>query len=208
MFQSFIIFIVTFIISFLGSIHPGLVNVAVVRTTLARGLRAGLWVGVGGSLPELIYGWLAVAGVLFFEQHPQVYQWMRIAIVPLLIVMGVLTIIQKPKPPQESAVPSDGMSMSKGFLLGMVNPQLLPFWTVMVFNYQGFKYLKISSYVHQTAFVAGAALGAFGVLWVYAQIAHRNRNFIFENLSPRQLNWAIGLAMIGMGLYEWLRQVL
>jgi succinate-acetate transporter protein len=92
--------------------------------------------------------------------------------------------------------------------LGMVNPQLLPFWTVMVFNYQGFKYLKISSYVHQTAFVAGAALGAFGVLWVYAQIAHRNRNFIFENLSPRQLNWAIGLAMIGMGLYEWLRQVL
>ncbi|MFC0185922.1 LysE family transporter [Pseudarcicella hirudinis] len=63
------VFLVTTIISFLGSIHPGPLNMCVIQSTLQRNLKTGILITIGGVLPEIIYGWLALRGVDFFEKN-------------------------------------------------------------------------------------------------------------------------------------------
>ena len=64
------VFLVVSVISFVGSIHPGTVNLAVVQTTLGHSRRAGLYLALGGSLPELVYSLLAVNGLMLLTQTP------------------------------------------------------------------------------------------------------------------------------------------
>jgi threonine/homoserine/homoserine lactone efflux protein len=204
------LFWATFVISFLGSIHPGQVNMAVLHTTLKRHFGAGLWVAVGGALPEIIYGWLAVTGVLFFEQNPLIYKMLRWAIIPILAGLGVLTILQKEKKERAFADLSELSNyrwqyFGKGLGLGLLNPQLLPFWTVMALHFQSYPMLRISTWGHRLLFVAGASLGAWVLLALYAWVAHRQQVFLLHHFRGKRLDWAIGLSFIAMALFELVR---
>ena len=98
MLSILLIFCLTFGISFLGSVHPGPVNLSVVQATLRRGYRTGLWLAAGGCVPEIIYGLLAVQGVKLFEQLPGLFEALRIAVVPVLLGLGALTILRTYRP--------------------------------------------------------------------------------------------------------------
>ena len=203
-----LIFFITFIISFLGSIHPGPLNLSVIQITLRKNMALGLLMALGGIIPEIIYGYLAVEGVMIFEKYPTVFEMMKWAVVPILLGMGFLELIKKKKDNNindyafEEITSEKWQTISKGFLLSLFNPQLLPFWIVILVNYQNYEYLRINELSDKIWFVLGTSTGAFTLNYVYARIANVKREQIFGLLNQNKFEQIIGWTFVGIGVFQ------
>lgn len=214
MIKLLLIFSITFIISFAGSFHPGPLNMSVIQNTLKKNLRAGLWMTFGGVIPEIIYGILAVEGLKLFEQYPLVFEMMQWSVLPVLLFVGWNYL--KPKPVKEqideildvnqrsanSEITSLTGDVLKGFLLSLLNPQLLPFWLIILINYQNYQVLHIENTLDKVSFVLGASAGAFFLNYFCAYIANRKRGLIFEYLSPKMFDTIMGWTFIAIALIQ------
>ncbi len=203
-----LIFLITFIISFLGSIHPGPLNLSVIQITLKKDLSLGLFMSLGGIIPEIIYGYLAVEGVMIFEKYPLIFHFMKWAVVPILLIMGYLelTKIKKNSTINDYAFEEiscqEWKTVSKGFFLSFFNPQLLPFWIVILVNYQNYEYLRISDLSDKVWFVLGTSTGAFTLNYVYARIAYLKREQVFKAFNQSHFEQVIGWTFVGMGILQ------
>ena len=203
-----LIFFITFIISFLGSIHPGPLNLSVIQITLRKNLFLGLLMALGGIIPEIIYGYLAVEGVMIFEKYSLIFQIMKWAVVPILLIMGYLELTKKKKSKTvndyafEEITSERWQTISKGFFLSLFNPQLLPFWIVVLVNYQNYNLLKISVLSDKIWFILGTSTGAFALNYVYARIASVKREQIFGLLNQNKFEQIIGWTFMGMGVLQ------
>ncbi|MCY7350622.1 MAG: LysE family translocator [Cytophagaceae bacterium] len=195
----------TFLISFVGSLHPGPISFSVIEATLRRGLRQGIWVAVGSCVPEVIYGLLAVRGVRLFEQMPELYRGLQIAIVPVMLILGILAL-RRPKaagtPVASETVVASQFSFGKGLTLSLLNPQLLPFWLVILVYYGRYEALHVATLAQQIAFVAGASLGAFALLALCIWLVHRRRERIERYLRPELFDRIIGWSFIGLAIWQ------
>ena len=203
-----LLFLITFFISFVGSIHPGPLNLSVIQTTLQKGIHSALLLALGGVIPEIIYGYLAVEGVMLFEKYPVVFNVMTWAVVPILLGLGIQQIITSRKP-KEIIKPSkiaNGTTI-KGFLLSITNPQLLPYWIVMLINYQYYSFLKITDLSDKLSFVLGTSTGAFALNYGYAYMAHRQRERIFKYINESHFEQIIGWTFVLIGLFQGVKLV-
>lgn len=202
-----LIFLLTFFISFVGSIHPGPLNLSVIQVTLKKGLGIGLLVALGGVIPEIIYGYLSVEGVMIFEQYPSVFTIMQWAVVPILLVFGYLQINSSKtnKTEIQNTESNHINSVGKGFFLSLFNPQLLPYWIVILVNYQNYELLKINTLTDKLFFVLGTSTGAFALNYVYAYIAYKQREKIFKYLNQNRFEQIIGWIFILMGLLQGIK---
>lgn len=204
--KFFIIFFATCLVSFAGSLQLGPVNLAVIRATIQYNLRTGLWLACGGCLPEVIYGFLALHGVMFFEEHPSIFQVLQWSIIPVLWIAGIGLLIKKPSELQKkSLLKSRKVSFVQGFTLALLNPQLIAFWTVMLLNFQNYELLKITTYLHKFAFLLGTSVGAFGILYLFAHLANRHRERVFQRLQGNRFNQAIGGILILLGVIQLIK---
>jgi threonine/homoserine/homoserine lactone efflux protein len=209
-----LIFLITFLISFIGSIHPGPLNLSVIQTTLQKSLPAALLMALGGVIPEIIYGYLAVEGVMIFEKYPIVFKVMQWAVVPILLFLGIQQIIASRQTKKEiissqnitRRTSTQGAS-TRGFFLSLFNPQLLPYWIVILVNYQNYESLRISDLSDKILFVLGTSTGAFALNYVYAYIAHTQREKIFKYLNQNRFEQIIGWTFVGMGLLQIVKLV-
>ena len=201
------IFLLTFFISFMGSIHPGPLNLSVIQTTLKKGVCQALLLTFGGIIPEIIYGYLAVEGIMIFEKYPIIFKVMQWAVVPILLFLGIQQIITSRKPKLTIKTRVDVSSnvvqgVLRGFTLSITNPQLLPYWIVILINYQNYKFLKINVLSDKVLFVLGASLGAFALNYVYAHVAHKQRERIFKYLNESHFEQLIGYTFVLIGLLQ------
>ena len=216
------IFLITFFISFVGSIHPGPLNLSVVQTTLQKGLAATLLMILGGVIPEIIYGYLAVEGVIIFEKYPIVFKVMQWMVVPILLALGIQQINASRQPKKEiisskttqkasievnSTRTSTRQVFIRGFFLSFFNPQLLPYWIVMLVNYQNYSFLKITHLSDKILFVCGTSMGAFALNYVYAYIAYKQRERVFKYLNQNRFEQIIGWTFVSMGLLQGVKLV-
>jgi threonine/homoserine/homoserine lactone efflux protein len=214
MIKLLLIFSITFLISFAGSFHPGPLNMSVIQKTLKKNLSAGLWMTFGGVIPEIIYGYLAVEGLKIFERYPLVFEIMQWIVLPILLLVGWNYLKPKPAKDQieeilganklsaESEIASLSSDIFKGFLLSFLNPQLLPFWLIILINYQNYQVLHIENMLDKTAFVVGASAGAFLLNYFCAYIANRKRGLVFEYLSPKMFDTIMGWTFVVIALIQ------
>lgn len=200
--MDFIIFLVAAVISFAGSIHIGAVNLAVVQATLNRNISAGILVAFGGSIPEFIYSFIALKGVFFLKDNQSVLSWLNVLIIPIFLLMGLVYLFQK-QPSNVYKMPKSGrnrLDFLKGFSLGMLNPQLLPFWFFMLI-FLG-KYFSINDLSTKYAFVLGTGMGAFTILALFAYLAHRYKSYINQLLRGFSVNRLMGYLFITLALMQ------
>ena len=203
-----LIFLITFFISFVGSIHPGPLNLSVIQTTLQKGFYPALLLAFGGVIPEIIYGYLAVEGVMIFEKYPVVFNVMQWAVVPILLGLGIQQIINSRKSKQVINYSQvSNFSIFRGFSLSLFNPQLLPYWIVILINYQSYNYLKISELSDKLFFVLGTSTGAFALNYLYAYIAHEQKERIFKYLNQNRFEQIIGWTFVVMGILQAIKLV-
>jgi threonine/homoserine/homoserine lactone efflux protein len=167
--ESILILFLTTFISFAGSMQPGPVNLAVVQATLNCSFKTGVWVALSGALPEIIYAGIALKSYAFLANHQTVFKVLGLLTIPFFLIAGIYSYSSEPV--QKIAVNNSKRQAFKGFAGGMLNPQLLPFWLVVLVFLSSFFSLKSPG--SQFSFVFGAAMGAFLILLLLAYLAHR-----------------------------------
>ncbi len=206
----FLLFILVSLISFLGSIHPGTVNLAVIQTTLSQSRRAGLWLALGGSLPELFWSSVAAGGLMLLPMQSAWTSWLAYAPIPVLLGAGVMAFRQKPvvfADVTTQGQPAVGALIPfwKGVVLGGSNPQLLPFWSAVWLYLSGSMLVPVGQPGSLWVFATGTAAGAFGLLGLVAWLANRKRQQVLHYLSGRWLNRLTGGLFVGMALWQFIR---
>lgn len=203
-----LIFFVVAVISFVGSLQLGPVNMTVIQTVLRQHLKAGIWVAIGGCLPEMIYAAAAVWFGMWFNTHPRVLYYLEWLAIPILILMGIL-MLRKPSNPSQ-APSSSTLNQSlilKGFWVGVLNPQLFPYWLVVLLQFQGYSWLHIQHFSEQFSFVLGTAFGALGLLVGVAYLTSRFREAILAKLANINPNQILGWFFIGLGMLQLLKKM-
>lgn len=199
-----LLFMLVSVISFAGSIHPGTVNVAVLQTTLSQSRSAGLWLALGGSLPEIGYSALAAGGLMLLPTGSTWAAVLSYASVPVLLGAGVAAFRQKPVTLTAKAtntVPTP-YPFWKGVVLGSTNPQLLPFWSAVWLYLTSRMPIPTGQAGSQWIFALGTATGAFGLLVGVVWLADRQRQRVVYYLSGQWINRLTGGLFISMALWQ------
>lgn len=152
------------------------------------------WAILGGVLCESTYAYLAIEGILLFDQYPDLDFWANWAIIILLFLVGFGTFFQTTSTIQEKNTIANGgfLLFLKGISLSLFNPALLPFWVIVLLEYKKHELLIVQSFTDKALFVSGAGLGTFSLVYTYSMIAEKKRRLIFKYLTDSRLNKLIG----------------
>ncbi len=193
------VFLLMALLSFVGSIQPGPVNLGVVYYALHNKLKQAIYLSIGGSLPEVVYCFIAFQFHAWLQsklpQLTQVLFWFN----PLLILLGIYLLLKKDS--GATPVETTRYGFGKGLLLGMLNPQLLLFWLGMAtLSSQYPHYIRLETQTHYLFAALGAGLGAFllhlSFIGIISKIHHANWVHKLKRQSVRLLG--LLLTLIGL----------
>lgn len=200
-----LLFVIVCVISFAGSIHPGAVNLAVVQTTLSQSRRAGLWLALGGSLPEIGYSGLAAGGLMLIPMGSVWTVVLSYISIPVLLGAGVASLRQKPVVLNALTTAGTAFPFWKGVALGSTNPQLLPFWSAVWLYLSAHMLVPSGQSGSQWVFALGTAAGALGLLVGVVWLADWQRQRVVQYLNGPWLNRLTGGMFVGMALWQMVR---
>lgn len=199
--DGILLFLLAFLISFIGSLQPGPVNLAVLFAASKHKYKQALYLAVGGSIPEVFYCYVALLFSSSLHGFIEYFSYIKIVFSIGCIITGFYLLYAKQK--QLNFSRSSQFGFFLGLLLAGVNPQLILFWT-FIFIWLTQHQIPLYSYsiFTQTMFAIGAAFGAFGVhvslLLLIKKYSHTNINKFLTAYT----NKIIGVVLLMLGLLE------
>ncbi|WP_373514776.1 LysE family translocator [Persicitalea sp.] len=194
--KPLLLFGVTLVVSFVGSLQLGPANLAVIHTSLTEGPSASWRTALGGALPELLYAGLAAYTIVSlqgaFEWHYS--SWV---VNTALLLIGCYWVVQKTTPIKDdlsNPATNHRAALLRGLVAGLLNPQLYPFWVLILAGYRNYPLLSVQTIAESAGFAAGAVVGAFGLLGLVAWLTDRYR----ENIARKLTRWPIQRILGGM----------
>ncbi len=172
----FIYFLMGFFAVIIGTIPFGPINMAVVYVSVRRGLSAALRVSGGAATVEI--GQALVA--LYFGERivNSIAGNTTIGVITLLVFLALgLFFLQKSARPITSSGQVSGNQYGnwlRGMIVGLLNPQALPFWFFVGTLLQGLGWLRMETLLEMPTFgvfLGGVALGKFVCLSGYALLS-------------------------------------
>lgn len=202
MFELAKIFFIGSLISFLGQLPLGNMNLTATQLSVQESFRNAWKYGLGIVLVEIIYLRLALTGMDWVVEHKILFAIMGWLTVFVFVGLGILAFVIARK--QTSA--KKGLLLNNKmdrFLLGIVvsgiNPAQIPFWFLWSTQLLNSKVL-IPTTIQFNIFTAGAGLGSLAGLAVYI---HGGKWIITKlKTSNRALNIFMGVVFILAGLFQ------
>ena len=196
------VFFIGSLISFLGQLPLGNMNLTATQLSVQESFRNAWKYGLGIVLVEVIYLRLALTGMDWVVEHKQLFMIMGWLTVILFVALGVLAFVMARK--QTSA--KKGLLLNNKmnrFLLGVVvsgiNPAQIPFWFLWSTQLLNSKVLSPTN-AQFNLFTAGAGLGSLAGLALYI---HGGKWLITKlKTSNRALNIFMGIVFILAGLFQ------
>ncbi len=191
------------------SILLGPIFVALTQTSLSAGWKAGIWVGIGIWISDLV----VILGSYFFTSqfremttNPQYPFWSAVIGGSILSIVGIMTFVSSPKPVTENPETKKWMKsgyFGKGFAVNFFNPFTFFFWFTLMHTYGSLQ--KTTSYeivILFTTILATIILTDSAKVLAAAWISHK--------MSPRiiQITRQIaGLVIFGAGIAIVLKSI-
>ena len=196
------VFFIGFLISFLGQLPLGNMNLTATQLSVQENLRNAWKYGLGIVLIEIIYLRLALTGMDWVVEHKQLFTIMGWLTVVVFIALGVLAFIMARK--QTSA--KKGLLLNNkmnrfwlGVVVSAINPAQIPFWFLWSTQLLNSKLLMPTN-GQFNLFTAGAGLGSLAGLAIYI---HGGKWIITKlKTSNRGLNIFMGIVFILAGLFQ------
>ena len=169
------------IMSAIGVLLPGLINMGSVNECIKKGLKSGIGFSLGASVAIFLQALLAVTFAGYLGEHPEVFKNLKRISVAVFLLLALFFIYQARKKRESQNPPKKGRAFFKGFVIANMNLLNIPFyfaWSTY-FRLQG--NLMLDSFNYRILFSSGAFFGAFLILVAYARFAHyitsRAKNF-------------------------------
>ncbi len=204
-----LIFIFSCIISFVGSLQLGPVNIAVINSALYDNKKATYYIAIGGCIPEFIYCSIAVFANNYLLEYERLIFLFKIAFIIILIIVGFTIFFKKQSEvlsKKETTLNKKPIQyLFKGFLLAILNPQLLPFWMFIQVYFSSIPFLRIQSNLQKISYILGSGVGAFILLAFFIIIALKYRETILKYINNKYFFKALSLLFFALaGHQTWL----
>lgn len=190
------IFLWGLVISFLGSLPLGTLNVAAMQIGIYEGVQNALYFSFGSLLVEMLYVRISLIGINWLQKQQRlmkIMQWVTFGIIVLLAFGSFYAAIKTSNGSQNvNANPYDNINISR-FLLGAIGCAINPIVVIFWFGWSTVLFTKkilepVNSFYN--IYILGIGLGAlagncvfiFGGKWLVERISN----------SQQYLNWVIG----------------
>jgi threonine/homoserine/homoserine lactone efflux protein len=179
------------LISFLGSLPLGTLNIASMQISISDGLVAALWFSLGSLVAEMIYVRLSLVAMdwvrkkeLFFK----LLEWLTLGIVLVLAIFSFHAALS-PTEKENIVLSSSLPKILLGFTMSAVSPAQIPFWfgwsTVLLS-----KKILLPINQHYNFYILGIGLGTMigNCVFIFGGqlIADKLKN------NNNVINWVIG----------------
>lgn len=194
-------FLAGFLLSFIGSMPPGMINLTVAKAAIDKGLRRALWIGLGAALVESLQAWLALQFAATLRAWEGWQVWFQVLAVIVLGGIGLFYLLSKPRRPIARAIhPRQNLrDFGLGLWISSLNLLAFPYWVFYGTYLQGQHLLHMVPR-ELVAMSLGVGLGTFLLLWLYARGGQ-----VLVNRLPAVMHWthrAVGAVMIGLGMWQ------
>ena len=179
------------LITIIGALPFGLVNLTVLDTSYRKGIVAASYISYGAALIEVLFGLTALmAGSLigqFTRNHP--FAHYLVLIVPAIV--GVAFLLKKNH--RETKHSGKQQGFLQGMVLNILSIQVLLYW-LFAMTYLNTIWKPEYNVLSISLFAVGIWLGKMGVLWIYALFSKR----IFARMGflSRNINRIIGMVIL------------
>lgn len=181
-----------------------MINMAVAHTAIQKGFKAGVWMGMGAALVELIQVFVALKFTSIFQEGGAFETVFQISATIIFFVAAIYFFFFAKTATVEAAkekLEKKRNAFFKGMFISSFNLMVIPYWifygTLLTTNGLLEKENK-----HIIVFSLGAMLGAFLLLTVYAYLG--DKVLRKSEKTTKWVNKFIGLILFGFGLYQLL----
>jgi threonine/homoserine/homoserine lactone efflux protein len=185
------IFFTGMLVSFVGSLPLGTLNVAAMQISVSDGITQAMLFSVGSLIAEIIYVRISLVAMdwvrkqeLFFK----ILEWVTLAIVLALAVFSFYAALH-PSESENKILSSSLPKIILGFTMSALNPVQIPFWfgwSTVLFS----KKILLPRNDHYNFYIIGIGIGTFigNLVFIFGG------QFIADKINNNQhiLNWVIG----------------
>jgi len=187
----FKIFFTGMLVSFLGSLPLGTLNVAAMQISVSDGITAAVFFSVGSLTAEIIYVRLSLVAMDWIRKQEKIFrilEWVTLAIVLALAVTSFYAALH-PSVGKNVILSSRLPTIVLGFTMSALNPVQIPFWfgwSTVLFT----KKILLPRNDHYNIYIIGIGIGTF----IGNLIFILGGQIIADKISNNQdiLNWVIG----------------
>jgi threonine/homoserine/homoserine lactone efflux protein len=185
------IFLTGMLVSFLGSLPLGTLNIAAMQISVTDGVTAAMLFSLGSLLVEIIYVRISLVAIDWIRKQDKILKILEYVTLLIVVALAASSFYAATHPGLEKNVVLSS-SLPK-FLLGMlmcaVNPVQIPFWfgwSTVLFTK---KVLKARS-DHYNSYIIGIGLGTFigNCIFIFGGLLIANKITNNQHI----MNWVIG----------------
>ncbi|HEX2627722.1 MAG TPA: LysE family transporter [Chitinophagaceae bacterium] len=185
------IFLVGMLVSFLGSLPLGTLNIAAMQISVSDGIQAAIMFSIGSLIAEIIYVRLSLVAMDWIRKQERILkilEWVTLAIVVALAIASFYAATHPSE--QDNVILSSKMpKILLGFTMSALNPVQIPFWfgwSTVLFT----KKVLLPRNDHYNIYIIGIGIGTFAgnLLFIFGG------RIIADKINNNQhiLNWIIG----------------
>jgi threonine/homoserine/homoserine lactone efflux protein len=186
------VFFTGMLVSFLGSLPLGTLNVAAMQISISDGYNAAIAFAAGTFIVEMVYVRLSLVAMDTIRKHEKVVKMLGWITLAIIIALAVASFIAAAKntPHAKNVVLSNGLPrFFLGVIMSALNPVQIPFWfgwSTVLFS----KKILLPNNRHYNLYIAGIGLGTFFASCVFIF----GGQLVAEKLNTNQntLHWIIG----------------
>ncbi len=190
--NSTLVFFVGFVVSLVGVVPPGLLNMSAAKISLKEGYSRGLMFSVGVCIIVALQAYIALIFARYLSNHPSSIETLkRVALVIFVLITIYYLFIAKRrlKPDLDTTVRSKKSRFFLGLFMSSINMFPIPYQAYMGISLASFNILTFSQ-ATITTYVLGAFSGTFAMLYMYMVFFEKVKTKNFT--SQKNMNYLIG----------------
>ncbi len=179
------------VVSFLGSLPLGTLNVAAMQISVQESVQNAILFSLGSLSVEMVYVRISLVGINWVRKQKKLFRWMEWLTVAIVLALAIGSFVAAMNPHHaKNVILSNNLNrFVLGVMLSAINPMQIPFWfgwSTVLFT-KNVLQPKNSFY---NLYILGIGLGTlmgncvfiFGGKWIVSKM----------NGNQNMINWIIG----------------
>lgn len=199
--MSLQVLVIAIIVSYLGSIPPGTINITSMQLSVQHHHRAAFYFALGASLTELIYAGITVRFQIFLSSRPGFTDNFQVITAIAMIVLGVINLFARTNTQLLIAKAGSLKGRSgfkRGVVLSILNPLTIPFWLTVTAYLQSNHWIQLNGMLFWW-YLLGLASGTFGLLLTVNKLGAKFTSIAENNFLVHKVP---GIIFISLGVYN------
>ena len=178
-------------VSFLGSLPLGTLNVAAMQISVQENIRNAIFFSLGSLSVEMIYVRVSLVGINWVRKQKKIFRWMEWIALAIVVALAIGSFVAAMQPHHAKNVMLNNNinRFLLGVMLSAISPMQIPFWfgwSTVLFT----KNILLPKNSYYNIYIVGIGLGTllgncvfiFGGKWIVEKL----------NGNQSLMNWIIG----------------